>query len=128
MPGPARSSGPPAPAPQALAPASAALAAGPYDDAGIVDGATLAAGTAVYLDTAARQGGLTAVTTTETLTTCLAMTAGRLPPLLNWAGDWLSTEITAGRVTAGVPLPELAPTPAKPGRSQPTAHPASPVP
>jgi hypothetical protein len=53
-------------------------AAGPYDDSGITDAAALAAGTAAYLDVAARRGGLTAVTTVGVVTACLAVTAGRL--------------------------------------------------
>jgi hypothetical protein len=111
MTGPARSDGPSAPPPEALAAGCAALAAfasGPYDDAGIADAATLITGTVAYLDTAARTGGLTSVTTVTTVTTYLAMTAGQLPPLLARAGDWLTAEITAGRVTAARPLPGLA--------------------
>jgi hypothetical protein len=62
----ARGDGLPVPAPEALATAFAALAAfaaGPCDDCGVGDAASLAADTAAYLDTAARRGGLTAVTT-----------------------------------------------------------------
>jgi hypothetical protein len=110
MPDFASSDGPPPLTTEALATACAALvafAAGPYDDAGIIDAATLAADAAIYLDTAARKGGLTSVSTISTVTTCLAMTASELSRLLPWARDWLSAELTAGRVTADLPLHDL---------------------
>jgi len=111
MPDYARSDEPPPLTTEALATACTALvafAAGPYDDAGITGAAALAADAAIYLDTAARKGGLTSVSTISTVTACLAMTAGEVSRLLPWAGDWLSAEITAGRVIGEQPLPELA--------------------
>jgi hypothetical protein len=85
-----------------------AFADGPYDDALVTDAAALFGDSVAYLDAAARRGGLTSVTTVTTVTTCLAVSAGRLQPLLAWLGEWLSAEITAGRVTARRPLTDPA--------------------
>jgi len=107
----ARGDGLPAPAPEALATAFAALAAfaaGPYDDCGVTDAASLAADTAAYLDTASRRGGLTAVTTVGVITACLARTSRLLQPDMGWAGDWLGEQISAGHVTGDQPPAELA--------------------
>jgi hypothetical protein len=108
---PARGDGLPAPAPEALAAGFAALAAfaaGPYDDRGVTDAASLAADTFAYLDTAARRGGLTAVTTVGVITACAARASRVLQPALPRAGDWLGEQISEGRVTGGRPPAELA--------------------
>jgi hypothetical protein len=111
MPDSPRSGGTPALTPETPDVAFTALAAlsgGPYNDTDVNDVANLAADAAVYLGTAVQEGGVTAASTIAIATAFLAITAGQMPALLAWAGDWLSAEITAGRVTGGRPLPGLA--------------------
>jgi hypothetical protein len=80
----------------------------PYDDLNTIQAASLTLEAAGYLAAAVPGGGVTHPATLTGLTAGLAAAAYRVAPLLAWTGDWLSTEITAGRVTGNRPLPELS--------------------
>ena len=88
------------------APGSAPPLHGPYDNAVTSRQAELAADAVRYLNYATRDG-ITEPATAAVITGHLADAAYRLPQLLAQLTDWLTREITAGRVASDHGEPAL---------------------
>jgi hypothetical protein len=71
---------------------------GPHDDQATAEAAGLAAETIRYLIYAAAHGGITEPATVYAIAGELSAAAYRLPQVLTQMGEWIATEISAGRV------------------------------